>query len=169
MKRISSCQLVLMAVLLAGCGFQPLYGTASSGGQVEQALASIAVDEPRNRLDQLIRNEVMAGISPVGSSGGNAYRLEIQSKSDEFTSIENPNTEPSRVQYKVNTSFTLFDNQTGKAVHSARTFSQVSYDRVDAPAANLQALNNAQERAAKEIGQDIRIRLAAFFASNGRS
>ena len=169
MKSASSIGLLYIALLVSACSFQPLYGTASSGNFVENDLASITVVEPQTRLDQLIRNEVIAGINPPGSAGGSAYRLEIQSKSDEFTSIENTNTEPSRLQYKVNTSYTLFDNRTGKSVHNGKTFSQVSYDRVDAPAANLQAFTDAQERAAREIGQDIRIRLAAYFASNGRS
>jgi LPS-assembly lipoprotein len=169
MRSVSIVASVIFALFLAGCGFQPLYNTASSGNQVEHNLASITVAEPQSRLDQLIRNEVIASISPPGSAGGSAYRLEIHSKADEFTSIENINTEPSRLQYKVNTSYTLYDNQTGKPMHNGKTFSHVSYDRVDAPAANLQALNNAQERAAREIGQDIRLRLAAYFAKNGSS
>lgn len=169
MRPVSTVGLFCSALLLAGCGFQPLYGTASTGNQIEHALASISVADPKTRLDQLIRNEVISSISPPGSAGSSAYRLEILSEADKFTSIESTNTEPSRLQYKVNTSYTLYDNQTGKPVHNGKTFSQVSYDRVDAPAANLQALNNAQERAAREIGQDIRIRLAAFFASDGRS
>ena len=59
----------------------------------------------------------------------------------------------------------LMPSQTGKPVYSGKTFSQVSYDRIDAPVANLQAQVNAQERAAKETGQDIRTRLAAYLST----
>jgi hypothetical protein len=41
----------------------------------------------------------------------------------------------------------------------------VSYDRTTADFSNVQAETNAMERAAKEIGNDIRTRLAAYFSS----
>ncbi len=54
-----------------------------------------------------------------------------------------------------------------------KTFSQVSFDRTTADFSNLQAETDAMERAAREIGNDIRTRLAAYFAtrvaSAGRS
>lgn len=169
MRLIASGFLALLALFLAACEFRPLYGTAGAGNQIAHQLAAVSIDEPHTRLDQLIRNEVLAGVAPGGTSQASTYRLQITSEEDEFTSIENTNTEPSRLQYKVNSSFVLYDNRTGKPVHNGKTFSQVSYDRIDAPAANLQALTNAQERAAREIGQDIRIRLAAHFSTNGNN
>lgn len=169
MKSTAAIILAAAGLMLAGCGFQPLYGTTETGGNVAYQLASISVDPQNTRLGQLIRNEIVSGITPAGSAGGTAYRLAFTPQDSEFTSIDSVNTEPLRQQYKVNATFTLVDTSTGKPVHSGKTFSQVSYDRVDAPAANLQALTNAQERAAIEIGRDIRIRLAAYFSSNGNN
>jgi hypothetical protein len=48
---------------------------------------------------------------------------------------------------------------------AGKTFSQVSYDRTTSDFSNVQAETNAMERAAKEIGNDIRTRLAAYFSS----
>jgi LPS-assembly lipoprotein len=160
MKRGLPVLMAIAGLALAGCDYRPLYGTTDTGGNVAYQLASISVDQQNTRLGQLVRNEIVSGISPTGSSGGNAYRLSFTAEASEFTSIDSVNTEPLRQQYKINASFTLIDSQTGKPVHSGKTFSQASYDRVDAPAAN-------QERAAIEIGRDIRIRLAAYFSSHG--
>ena len=168
-KSFATWLFMTAALVVSGCDFRPLYGTSESGGQIAGQLAAVSVDQQHDRLGQLIRNEIVSGISPAGTSTGDAYRLELSSEDDEFKSIDATNTEPLRLQYKVNASFTLYDNQTGKAVHSGKTFAQASYDRVDAPAANLQALTNAQERAAREVGQDIRVRLAAYFSSNGNN
>ncbi len=167
MKRPATIVLAAAAIGLAACDYRPLYGTTDAGSPVAYQLASIAVAEQNTRLGQLIRNEIVSAISPAGTAPGDAYTLQLTASEDEFTSVDSTRTEPLRFQHKVKASFALYDNDTGKAIHSGKTFSQVSYDRVDAPAANLQAQINARERAAKEIGRDIRIRLAAYFSKNG--
>ena len=48
---------------------------------------------------------------------------------------------------------------------SGKSFSNVSYDTVQEPVADLQAAENARERAARELAQDLKIRLSAFFAT----
>lgn len=162
MKGFSRIALVALAFGLAGCGFSPLYGTPDSGSPVALKLASIAVDEQDNRLGQLVRKEIVSGIS---SGGGSAYRLTLETKGSEEVAIRTSNTESVRQHYKANVSFVLYDSDTNEPVYSGKTFSQVSYDRIDAPVANLQAQVNAQERAARETGQDIRTRLAAFLST----
>ena len=51
------------------------------------------------------------------------------------------------------------------ATFSGRAFSRVPYDRVDATFSNVQARVNAEELAAKQVGQEVRTRLAAFLAT----
>lgn len=165
MRNFQRIALVLTMLGLAGCGFTPLYGTPENGSPVASKLASISVNEQNTRLGQLVRNEIVSSISPAGTSGGNAYRLDLKPTSSETVAIDAINTESLRQHYKVNVAFVLIDNQTGKPVYSGKTFSQVPYDRIDAPVANLQAQTNAQERAAKEVGQDIRTRLAAYLST----
>ncbi|MGI9464464.1 MAG: hypothetical protein ACR2OM_11010 [Aestuariivirgaceae bacterium] len=166
MNHLSRIVLVAAALGLAGCGFTPLYGTPEAGSPVALKLASITVVEQDNRLGQLVRNEIISGVTPAGSPGGSAYRLELETRASEEVAIDAINTESLRQHYRANVEFVLYDSQTGKPVYSGKTFSQVAYDRVDEPVANLQAQVNAQERAARETGQDIRTRLAAFMSSN---
>ena len=165
MKGIARIAIVGLALGLAGCGFSPLYGTPENGSPVALKLASISVAEQDTRLGQLIRNEIVSGISPAGSAGGNAYRLELEAKGSEEQAIRAIDSESLRQHYKANVSFVLFDTASNQPVYSGKTFSQVSYDRIDAPVANLQAQVNAQERAATEVGRDIRTRLAAYLST----
>jgi LPS-assembly lipoprotein len=165
MKTFSRIVLVAAALGLAGCGFSPLYGTTDAGSPVALKLASISVAEQDNRLGQLVRNEIVSGISPAGSAGSIAYRLELTAVGSENLAIGAVDTESLRKHYRVNVSFVLYDSSTDKPVYSGKTFSQVSYDRIDAPVANLQAQVDAQERAAAETGSDIRTRLAAFMST----
>ena len=166
MGTLGRIALLAVAFALAGCGFTPLYSTPEAGSPVALKLASITVVEQKTRLGQLVRNEIVSGITPAGSAGGQAYRLELKTRDSESVAIDAINTESLRQHYKANVSFVLYDSQTGKPVYQGKTFSQVGYDRVEQPVANLQAQINAQERAAKEVGQDIRTRLAAFLATN---
>ena len=54
----------------------------------------------------------------------------------------------------------------GKPVFQGKTFSVVAYDRTGQSFADLQAFNDAIERAAKVVSDDIRTRVAAYFATN---
>lgn len=156
--------IVALALLLGGCGYRPLYGEID-GESVNGALASISIPEPKTRVEQLIRNELLSTISPAGGGSGGAYILVIEPEERNELAIEEFNTDDIRRTVRLRATFRLTDTVAGKVIYSGKTFSQVSYDRVGAPFSDLQARTNAEERAAKEIGGDIRTRLAAFFAS----
>jgi LPS-assembly lipoprotein len=153
-----------VALLLGGCGFQPLYGERQGSQPLTAALNGVAVDPPKTRVGQMIRNEFLADVPP-GQGGLSVYRLEIEPEAREVNEIESSNTDVLRKTYRLNVTFRLSDNRTGKPVYSGKTFSYVSYDRVSSPLANVQAATNAEERAAREVGIDIRTRIAAYLAS----
>ncbi|MGI9463960.1 MAG: hypothetical protein ACR2OM_08470 [Aestuariivirgaceae bacterium] len=165
MKHLGRIAIIVLSLGLTGCGFSPLYGTHDSGSPVALKLASVSVSEQDTRLGQLVRNEIVSGITPAGAPGGNAYRLDLETKGSEELAISAINTEVLRKHYNVNVSFVLYSLDTNKPVYSGKTFSQVGYDRIAAPVANLQAQINAQERAARETGRDIRTRLAAYLST----
>jgi LPS-assembly lipoprotein len=155
--------LALLA-LLPACGFRPLYGTDSQGQSVAGELRAVSVADQRTRAGQLVRNEILATVPP-NSGGAYQYRLDMVPVVTESNTIEQRDTNTSRLTYRLNVSFALVDIGTGKPVYKGQTFSFVSYDRVESPVANVQALANAEERAAREVGVDIRTRVAAFLAS----
>jgi LPS-assembly lipoprotein len=173
MDRRLSLILACSALLaLAGCGFRPLYGTAQEDRGVAAALASISIPEPEERLDQLIRNDLLSTMRPVGTVSEDRYTLilkpelsttDIIDKSLSKLDTQRPVTE--RKQARLTVSYELAGNRGEGTVTSGKTFSQVSYDVVRQPVADLQAETNAIERAAHEVSADIRTRLAAYFAS----
>ena len=163
--------LVVLPVLLlvAGCGFRPLYGGGDSTSPgVAQDMASVAIAEPTSRLDQLIRNDLLSSMRPAGTAVPDRYRLDIEAKSAEDKLIEDSSNSrrSHRSTVRVTASFALKDLEGGKTVYQGRTFSNVSYDDVNQSFADLQARTNAVERGAREVAIDIRTRLAAHFASN---
>lgn len=154
-----------LALAVAGCGFRPLYETRSDGTSAATELAAVTVEPQNDRTGQLVRNRLVATMSPVGSAAAPAYRLAFDAQEDTETLVLERDTQVSRRAYRLTVRFRLVDLGTGQAVYSGRTFSQVSYDRVESEFANIQARIDAAERAAREVADDIRLRLAGYFAS----
>jgi len=162
----ASCLMMIAVSLVGGCAMRPLYGTASADGSVPAALESVTIPEADNRLGQLIRNDLVSGMRPAGSGAPDRYQLIIASRSREENAVEEEDSHVARRTVRVNATFVLKDISSGKPVFQGKTFSVVSYDRTGQSFADLQAFNNAIERAARVVSTDIRTRVAAYFATN---
>lgn len=154
--------LATLGIAMAGCGHRPLYGNNSAGASVVQQLADVAVEEQRSRAGQLVRNEL---VSAFGAANGAMYvlKMDVSEKTNALSSV--PGTTVDRFRYRLNVSYKLVEAGSGEEVATGKTFSNSSYDTVQEPVADLQAAENARERAARELGQDLRLRLSAFFAN----
>jgi LPS-assembly lipoprotein len=164
--RFPALAAILAACLvLAACGFQPLYGTRVDGSSASRDLASVSVAEQPTRLGQLIRNELLSTIAPAGQQGADRYVLELRPQAAEEVSIRDFDTGVLRRSFRIEVAFRLSETGINGELYSGRSFSQASYDRTGTPFSDMQARITAEERAAKEVGADIATRLAAFFAS----
>jgi LPS-assembly lipoprotein len=152
------------AAAVGGCSYRPLYGGSAAGGSVAVELAAISIPEAETRVEQIIRNDLLSAMRPAGSRGEQRYRLEINPTQRTTDIIDKPKPSTTRQAVTVSVEFSLLEGS--RTLYSGRTFSQVSYDLVRQPFADLQAENNAVERAAHELAADIRERLAAYFASH---
>ncbi len=169
--RVGIIALVALFGLQACNTFRPLYGTngVEEQSSVVTELSNVDIPEPKNRLQQLIRNNLISSMSPPGREGNGRYTLIIVPASDEFNLVIQRNTDVSRSSYRLKVAFSLRDGTSGRKIYSGNTFSEVSYDKITSEFANLQARNNAEERAARQVSQDIRTRLAAYFATRSPS
>ena len=163
-----------IAGLCAGC-FQPLYGTQASydgRGGVGTAMRNVEVAEimtPQgtrlSRVGVEVRNELMSQINPNGSG---THRLEIGLGSSQLQVIVDINTARPDIQnYGIDATFTLTEVATNKKVIKGQTFSRVSYDIPGQQQrfAGERGLRDAENRAAKVIADQIRSRLASYFAA----
>ena len=158
--------LLLGAVLLQGCGYQPLYATRDDGSSVSQDLASVSVEMQSTRVGQLVRNEIVRSIRPAGGAAPDRYVLKLAATGDSQTLVDTSDTVHRRLAYNLTTDFQLIDMSSQKPIFSGRAFSRVPYDRLNASFTNVQARVNAEEQAAQQVGQEVRLRVAAFLAGN---
>lgn len=163
MRRAPITLLLAAALVLAGCGYRPLYGTSSETAGVAATLSSVSIPEADDRVGQLIRNDLMSSMR--AGKGEEKYTLLLKPVVKRNGVIEKPQPNVTRQSITLAVSYELVDRSNGDVVHTGKTFSQASFDVIRQPFADLQAETNATERAVHEVSADIRTRLAAYFAT----
>ncbi len=165
---------VALAALTAGC-FQPMYAERTLDGQpgLRDKLASVEVPplavpnaSPVARLGVNVRNELMFKLYGTATGAPPLYRLVLKLNTNQVAMIVDPNTALPDIQnYGIDASFQLIENATDKVVLTGNTFSRVTYDTPGWKQrfARVRAQRDAEDRASKEIAENISTRLAAFF------
>ena len=163
-KLLVSVIVLCASVLLQGCGYQPLYATRADGTSVSHQLAEVGIEQQSTRVGQLVRNEIIKSTRPAGIGGTDRYFLKFVTASNAQTLVDTADTVHRRLAYNLSVKFQLFDAATSKPVFSGSAFSRVPYDRLNASFANVQARTNAEEQAARQVGEEIKTRLAAYLS-----
>jgi LPS-assembly lipoprotein len=165
-----------ISALSAGC-FQPLYSEhAPIGGQnLRQRLSGVDVAQinapngtPLARLAVELRNAVLFDLTGGGNPNPPTHRLSIRlSTLRQSVIVDITTARPDVENFGINASYTLTDVRTGKAVMSGTTFARVSYDipGQEQRFARARGGRDAESRAAKVIADNIRSRLASYFAA----
>lgn len=122
MPRSSQLVLVLVLMMLAGCGYRPLYGARDQGANVESELGAIRVENESSRLGQLVRNEL---ISQMGSGGGSTYELKLDVGDSTSTVITYPEPRASRKAVELTVGYRLFGSDRRKALTQGTVKSKV--------------------------------------------
>ena len=167
MSRLPTILLMVVALALAGCGYQPMYGSSATNPGVAGSLAAISIPEPTDRPGQLIRNELISSMQ--AGKGEEKYLLNLTTTVADNGVIQKKQPAVTREAILITTNYELIDRNTGKVVTKGTTFARVPYDVIRQPFADLQAQKDATERAAREVGADIRTRLAAYFSKQQKS
>jgi len=156
------CAALLLAAVLAGCGFRPLYKQDASDRAIED-FANLAVMQPEDRRDQLLRNSLLDLLTPHGESERPRYLLEYKIQESIGAVFTTRSEEITRNNMVVSVSYILRDYESGVALYTFGTSTYASYNLTVADYANLISEKNARERALRDSAEQIRIRLANFF------
>lgn len=152
--------------LLSACGFQPVYGTRSldTGVAPGVALTNVAVDPIPDREGQVLRNKLIDRMYVEGRPADPAYRLSIRLTAQEEDLGIRQDATATRARLRLVASYELIDTKTGQPVYRSFSRSIVSYNLLEAQYATLVSEQDAYERALTEVAEDIRTRIALFFA-----
>ena len=162
--------------MVAGC-FQPLYGEHSftSSPNIGSALAGVDVSQisapsgsPEARVAVEVRNQLLFDITGGAAPTPPTHRLVIRMTSTRLSVIVDINSgRPDVEDYGLNATYTLTEIKTGKQAFTSTTFARVSYD-IPGQAqrfARARGLRDAENRAAKQIADNVKARLASYFVA----
>lgn len=150
-----------IGLLLAGCGFKPLYKQDSS--RAVPQFAEIAIAQPDDRPSQQLRNHLLDMLTPHGAPDRPRYLLEYRIDESIGSVFVTRSEQITRNNLQVSVSGTLRDYQSGVTLYSIGATSQASYNLTTADYSNLISQKNARERALRDVAEQIRLRLGVFF------
>ena len=147
------------AVLLAGCGFTPLYGEA--GGS--PALTRIAVTTQDDRLGYRLREQLE---DALGWDRGAAplYRLETVAQQNRRPLGRRIDDTATRYELTVRGAWTLTPVSGGAPLTGTETVT-TTYAAADQPYAAIAAQQDGEDRAAAELARLIRVDLMRALAT----
>jgi LPS-assembly lipoprotein len=154
--------LAAMSLGLGGC-LQPLYGP---GLGTSEALGAIDVAPIPGRLGHFIATDLQFGLAGGALPETPLYRLDVKATPTTRVAIVDrylANADSASIY--VTATYTLTRLSDNLVIDNGSVSGSASYDRVDQRFATLQAQRNAEERVARLVGEQIRTRLAASFAS----
>jgi LPS-assembly lipoprotein len=152
----------LLAVVLAGCGFKPLYRQNRDSDPIPQ-FAQIAIAQPEDRASQQLRNHLLDILTPYGAPDRPRYLLEYRITETVGSVFVTRSEEITRNNLQLSVSCYLRDYEGGTVIFSMAATSQASYNVTQADYTNLVSEKNARERALRDAAEQIRLRLGNFF------
>ena len=153
-----------LALLLAGCGFTPLY--AERG--LVAGLSAIEVESEETRTGHLLREELDDALARDRGRPA-AYRLGLRINEDRYPRGLRIDDVATRYEVALTVSYILRDAASRRQLTTGNAQVAVTYDSADPPYAGVIANQDGQERAATQAAERIRLDLARWFALNGRS
>jgi LPS-assembly lipoprotein len=159
---------VLVVPFLAACGnggFKPMYGSAGIGANADARLAQVSVTTIPGRVGQQIRNELIFHATGGGGEVINPdLRLDVAIRESVTSTLVEIDGNSAGQIYNVEAKFQLIRISDKTVVLSGTSFGRASFERNLSIFSNVRAREDAEDRAAKVIGEDLKARLSAYLA-----
>ncbi|MGE0421476.1 MAG: hypothetical protein AB7O88_04390 [Reyranellaceae bacterium] len=154
--------------LLSACGLRPLYGgdegnpAGGAPGGVRGDLAAIKIATIAERGGQVLRNALLDHLTPEGEPAQPLYQLAVTRSESEETPLRRLDEVAMLQILRVGASWSLRD-LSGATLTAGVSRTLARFDLTRSQPATDAARENARERAARDLAEDIRVKLALYF------
>jgi LPS-assembly lipoprotein len=146
-----------LSVLLAGCGFHPMYDSG-----LAPQLATIYVEPVAERDGYELRNSLIDLLGSDGTVADKRYRLKISlTQTNQGVALQNDAT-ITRYNDRLIASYVLSDAHGTEVMRGSQT-GLSSYNVAASPYSTLAAQQDADNRASQDMAERIRLDLGAWF------
>ena len=159
----SILSMLLMLLVLAGCGLRPLYAGGVKGS-VAALLADVQIAPIKGHSGWLVRNALRDRLVAVqgGNGNGAGYRLDVRLE-DSITGFGvRADDSVTRERRRLRARYQLVDVTSGDIVFDASATSDAGIDVAGSEYATIAAEKSALERLAQAIADQIVSRLAIY-------
>jgi LPS-assembly lipoprotein len=154
----------LLALGLAGCGLQPLYGSTASGSRLAAVMAGVEVTPIPGRVGQRVRNElIFENTGGSGQAPQSTYKLDIVIKESVTNELVQISGDAKGQVYELDATFKLISND-GRVVLEGKATSRAAYERFETIFSNVRARYDAENRAARTVAESIKVRIASYLS-----
>jgi len=152
---------------LSACsgGFQPLYGPTASGVGLQERLAQLDVAAIPGRVGQRIRNELIFQASGGGELAPPTHRLEVSITESVVSTLVKPDGDALGQTYTLQANFKLIDIKTKKVVLTGTSYGRAGFERFQSIYSNVRARDDAENRAARTVADDLKTRVGIYLSS----
>lgn len=162
-RNLTMPALIGVVLLLTGCGFRPLYSETASNAQTTTSLEKIRVTGASTKADAVFRNFLLDRIAPAGAPDKYEYELGFRLDERQVGSGVRIDASVTRFNLQLTASYQLKDSKTRDVIYSGSSRSIVAYDVLRSQFATVIERESSRERAARELANNIVLRLSLFF------
>lgn len=152
------------AALLPGCTARPLYATGGVEAGTASARPDIIVKPATSRVELEMRNHLvylLTGGGPEPTEAAYTFQATVFTVDTPTVTVQRTiDAEPSSGQVIVVARYSIIDNKTGAAVAAGARSTVASYDAPRQVYASVRASRDAENRAARELAETLRVVIA---------
>ena len=155
------------ATVLSACGdggLRPLYGVSASGADVPEQLKRVDFAPIPGRVGQRIRNEMIFQTTGGGNPLPPTHRVEVVLNENLTSTLVNVQGEAAGQVYSVQAAFRVVDIKDKKVVFQGTSHARAGFERFESIYSNVRAREDAENRVARTIADDLKTRLATYLS-----
>jgi LPS-assembly lipoprotein len=165
MPKSGAVFVVAATLVLSACGFRPLYGTSSIPEGAANAFAAVRIEPipPTNdsdRIGYLVSGALDEALHKPGLNAEARHVLKVSLADERRGLAIQDDASITRYNYRLSADWMLVAIGSDTPVTKGMAQTTASYNVVDSEYATLVARKDAEERAAREIAEQIKLKIA---------
>ncbi|HEU5046487.1 MAG TPA: LPS assembly lipoprotein LptE [Rickettsiales bacterium] len=166
LRKAVSVSFIACFLVLAGCGFQPMYGQHSGLSSDSPLSGNLAIDPIPGHEGQMLKNSLEDKLNPEGQRTATPdYRLQIGISRALIPAVVQSDGTIQRYNVKIQSDFKLLRTADNKLLLTGHMERTGSYNvTVNANFATYEAEQDVIKRSIEELAEDYMLRLSGYFA-----
>ena len=154
-----------MLLLAAGCGFKPVYGTASAthGAGVVQQFSAIEIAPLPNAIGLALRNKLIDALHPGGAAADYDYRLSATVREAVINLGLQANATSTRGQVRITAEYWLYDSKSDTVLVHETVRASTGYNILLNQFGTVLSADDARDRSLQQIADEMTRHLALYF------